>query len=585
MGRNDRAVGAAREHLARGRWVAARDVLLRAGSDDPEVVGVLVEALVIGADLARARHWLERLTKMAPDHPGTWRLACRVALASRDAPGAEAAAERWANLEPGEVVAWLNLSWVYREHSRFAAAREAARRGLGVSPDHPELARRVALNTLALGRAEEAAADLARLAARFPDDLAIAQLRASAMNLEADADAGGSLAAHRRFGALLARGAGPPKAGRRRPTPGGTPRRLAIISPDLHRHSVSFFARALLEEHEATGLEVLAIDTLGLEDATKAAMRSLLPHGRFLRAIRGVDPPLGELLRTHGVDVGVELSGLTGDHRLAELAADPPALLVTYLGYPNTTGVEGVDARVVDATTDPEGTTLATERLVRIAPCFVCYRPSPPLVPIAPEPGGRGGSGARFGCFNALKKLTDATLDLFARALAAAPGSTLTLKARGLDEASTTADVSARLRARGVEASRVTIAGFVGDDAAHLAWYNRVDVALDTFPYAGTTTTCEALLMGVPVVTLAGRTHASRVGASLLSAAGRAEWIAGDAGSYARIAAGIGSTGRDAGAREALRAEFLGSALCDAPAFARAFGEAIRRAWCDAAGA
>jgi predicted O-linked N-acetylglucosamine transferase (SPINDLY family) len=185
-----------------------------------------------------------------------------------------------------------------------------------------------------------------------------------------------------------------------------------------------------------------------------------------------------------------------------------------------------------------------------------------------------------FGSFNNFSKVTDETLGLWGRLLAAVPGSRLLLKSTGLSDPGIAAQVRARLQHAGLPEERAELAGFKDTTAGHLAAYARIDIALDTHPYNGTTTTCEALWMGVPVVTLRGDRHAARVGASLLQAAGHPEWIAGSQDNYLSIAAGLASDpARLTALRGTLRQELEHSVLLDHAGQAARFGAALRAGW------
>jgi predicted O-linked N-acetylglucosamine transferase (SPINDLY family) len=185
-----------------------------------------------------------------------------------------------------------------------------------------------------------------------------------------------------------------------------------------------------------------------------------------------------------------------------------------------------------------------------------------------------------FGSFNNLAKLSVATVGLWARVLQAVPGSRLLLKGRALNEESVRSFVCGQFETAGVSRDRVECVGETAKFRDHLAMYDRVDVALDTVPYNGTTTTCEALWMGVPVVALRGRNHASRVGASLLAAAELPELVAGEEGEFVRIAAGLaGDRGRVDELRKTLRSRVQQSSLCDGGAHTRSLELAYRAIW------
>jgi predicted O-linked N-acetylglucosamine transferase (SPINDLY family) len=273
------------------------------------------------------------------------------------------------------------------------------------------------------------------------------------------------------------------------------------------------------------------------------------------------------------LDVLVDLSGLTAGHRLDALAARPAPAMVTYLGYPHTTGLPGMDYRIVDAVTDPTNQTPAgTEALARLDPCFVCFRPPEgPPAPKAPP----ADAPTTFVSFNALTKLNDPLLRLWARVLAAAPRSRLLLKNRECYTPDVRAHLLARCAAAGMDPARVDIAEPTKGIGEHLAVYHRGAVALDSFPYGGTTTTCEALWMGLPVVTLAGPVHASRVGASLLNAAGLGHLVAHTEEEFVRIATEAAQADH-ARVRALVRSAFEASPAMDEHGFARRFGGLLK---------
>ena len=293
------------------------------------------------------------------------------------------------------------------------------------------------------------------------------------------------------------------------------------------------------------------------------------------------DDDLAERIRTDGIDILVDLAGHTAKNRLGVFARKPAPVQVTWLGYPNTTGLKAIDYRLVDAVTDPVGQAdaWASESLVRLEGGFLCYAgskdaPEPTMPPCLTT------GTVTFGSFNNPAKLSEATLDTWARLLARLPQARLLLKGNPFADAATRALFLSRLSERGVAAERVELVAWLPSEATHLALYNRVDVALDPFPYNGTTTTCEALWMGVPVVTLRGDRHAGRVGASLLTQVGLTDWIAGSVEEYLQIAATLAGNPQHLNdLRRTLRPRLAASPLCDGRAFARKIEATYRTMW------
>jgi protein O-GlcNAc transferase len=255
----------------------------------------------------------------------------------------------------------------------------------------------------------------------------------------------------------------------------------------------------------------------------------------------------------------------------------PAPVAITWLGYPNTTGVREIGWRLVDPLTDPEGLDRhATEALLRIGAPFICFdRDS-----VAIDLPRRSRGPLTFASFNNTAKLSDQCLSLWSRVLAGVPESRLLLKSRAFEDQGFRRFTIDRLTRFGVEASRLDLRGFSKHVTDHHLAYAEVDIALDTYPYHGTTTTCEALWNGVPVVSRIGEVHRARVGNTILHAVGLPELACGDDDSFVAAAVDLAA---DVDRRQTLhlglRAQMSRSPLCDATSFARRFEAAIRHAW------
>ena len=358
---------------------------------------------------------------------------------------------------------------------------------------------------------------------------------------------------------------------------GGTAKiRLGFVSPDLHAHSIAFFLEPLLRHLDREQFEIQLFASDSGRDAVTDRLRALADKWVPLHGLS--EDAAVETVRAAGPDVLVDLAGHSNQNSLALFARRLAPVQINYLGYPHSTGLYAMDYRFVDVQTDPVGPAdaLATERLVRFAPTAWSYQP-PAEAPEPTRTPRAEGEGVVFASFSNFLKVTNETLVLWAELLRAVPCSRLQLKSAHLDDLVVARFVRPRLAAAGIDSARVSLAGWSPAIADHLAAYAGVDIALDSFPYHGTTTTCEALWMGVPVVTLAGQTHAARVGVSLLTAVGHPEWVAQDRAEYVRIASELA---RDPvaldQARAGLRAAMAASALLDHVGQARRFGEAVR---------
>jgi len=242
-----------------------------------------------------------------------------------------------------------------------------------------------------------------------------------------------------------------------------------------------------------------------------------------------------------------------------------------------------MDYRLTDEWADPPGIADRhhTETLVRLPRGFLCYRPPAGAPAVGSLPARQTGH-VTFASFNNLAKVTPEVVRLWAAVLRAVPGSRLICKAQRLEDASIRRRYAELFAAQGIARERVELLGRLESETEHLALYGRVDIGLDTFPYNGTTTTCEALWMGVPVVVLEGGRHAARVGLSIMRQLGLDRCVARDKDEFVSVAAALASDPDGLAAlRAGLRTRMAASPLCDAAAFARDVEDAYRHVWRD----
>jgi predicted O-linked N-acetylglucosamine transferase (SPINDLY family) len=481
-------------------------------------------------------------------------------------------------LDPGLTRARAAVIGTLMDLRRYADAASVARVGLAAFPD-PELSVGLVSVLLAMGDTRQAAKVARDGCERWPSHGVLAASLASTLEYDDQATPAEIAEAHRGVGrayALARASLDPPFVPVTRRVDTSRPLRVGVLSPDLRVHSVAFFIEPFFELHDRARIELVAFSNSREHDAVSKRLQS---HAHAWHTTADLtDLQLAHLIRDERIDVLLDLAGLTINNRLPCLSLRPAPVQATYCGYPDTTGLDTVDYRIVDSHTDPdtpEVSSRATERLLRLDPCFLCYKP-PSSLP-APARRNAGVPGAiTLGCFNASKKITAATAAIWSRLMAKVPGANLVLKSYDLGDPDAAARVRRVLGDAGIDQRRVEILPVTTGLAEHLEHYARVDVALDPFPYNGTTTTCESLLMGVPTICLEGARHASRVGVSLLRNVGVPELLAGSPEQYVQVAADLVTDPHRLDAyRATLREMLLRSPLCDARAFVDRFERAL----------
>ncbi|KAL4339082.1 probable UDP-N-acetylglucosamine--peptide N-acetylglucosaminyltransferase SPINDLY isoform X1 [Arachis hypogaea] len=357
---------------------------------------------------------------------------------------------------------------------------------------------------------------------------------------------------------------------------------IGYVSPDYFTHSVSYFIEAPLVYHDYTNYKVIVYSAVVKADAKTIRFREkVLKKGGIWKDIYGTDEKkVAEMVREDQVDILVELTGHTANNKLGMMACRPAPIQVTWIGYPNTTGLPTIDYRISDSLVDPPETKQNhVEELVRLPECFLCYTPSPEAGPIVPTPALSNGF-VTFGSFNNLAKITPKVLQVWARILCAIPNSRLVVKCKPFCCESVRQRFLSTLEQLGLEPLRVDLLPLILLNHDHMQAYSLMDISLDTFPYAGTTTTCESLYMGVPCVTMAGSVHAHNVGVSLLSNVGLGHLVAKNEDEYVKLALKLAS---DIPAlqnlRMSLRELMSKSPLCDGANFILGLESTYRQMW------
>ncbi len=356
--------------------------------------------------------------------------------------------------------------------------------------------------------------------------------------------------------------------------------RIAYLSSDFRRHSVAHFIIPVLESHSQENVHISAWYTGHKHDEwtqrAKNAVQKFTPAGNV------TDQQLYQQITQDRIDILVDLNGYTQGHRMGVLARRAAPIQINWIGYPGTTGLDVMDYRIVDSITDPQpqATGHSSEQLIYLDPVFSVYLPASPLPDIAPQTPATSNGCFTFGSFNALPKLNPELLQLWGRILARVKNSKLLVKNRMLDQISVREEVSSALAEAGIAADRQILLGRTKSQYDHMQTYRSVDLCLDSYPYNGTTTTCDALVMGVPVVTLAGTRHVNRVTASQLNCVGLNDLIANNGTEYVDIAVNLAlNTAKLNDIHKGLRQRMQRSALMDYRGLTQQLEKKYRKIW------
>ncbi|MHC4487747.1 MAG: O-linked N-acetylglucosamine transferase family protein [Planctomycetota bacterium] len=353
--------------------------------------------------------------------------------------------------------------------------------------------------------------------------------------------------------------------------------RIGYISPDFRKHSVAYFFEVLLDEQNRQAVETYGYSNTERPDEVTERLKLKFDHFQNIFGVS--DKAVIEMIEKDKVDILVDLAGHTGNNRLPVLAHKPAPIQTSYLGYPDTSGMEQVDYRLTDELADPpDSQQFYTEELVYLPDGFLCYKPPDHAPPVAPLPALMNGY-ITFGSFNNNCKINPLIMSLWAEVLKLNDGSRLVLKFRGGDDKKLRDHYLHTFEQLGIHADRIDIHG-PKHRVEHLKLYNQIDIALDTYPYNGTTTTFEALWMGVPVISLVGQHHMSRVALTILTRFGMGFLAAPTPQEYVTRATALAAKRQNlVEMRSIMRRTIAGASLCNTNRFVKNVEAAYREMW------
>jgi protein O-GlcNAc transferase len=524
-------------------------------------------------DEAAASH--RRALELKPDYPDA-HYNLGITLRDRGQLDESIAAYRRAlQLKPNYPEAHNNLGTVLTDRGDLDEAIASYRRALQLKPDYPEAHNNLGTGLKDRGELDEAIAAYQRALQIEPSEASTHSNLIFALHLHPNQDKKAIFEEHQRWNRRFS------DPQRQFVLPHANDRhwerrlRIGYVSPDFRDHAVGHFVLPLLENHDRERFEVFCYSGVPRPDSMTERFRALAAGWR--NTIGVPDARLTEMIREDGVDILVDLTMHTAGNRLTMFARQPAPVQVAWLGYPGSTGLPGIGYRLTDARLEPPGEESAwsAEERIRLTDSWCCYRPAAD----SPEVNALPALSAErviFGSLNNFAKVNEGVLARWARVLEAVQGSRLVMRC---PEGQARKRVMGFFGARGIGMERLELVGYMSR-WEYLKLYHRIDLALDPFPYNGTTTTCEALWMGTPVLTLPGAMPASRAGLSLLSSIGLEELVTYSEMNYLRLAADLaGNLPRLADLRASLRRRMQASPLMDAPRFARNVETAYRSMW------
>jgi protein O-GlcNAc transferase len=477
--------------------------------------------------------------------------------------------------DPDLAPAHNNLGNALRDQGRLDEAVVSYRRSLELTPGYAEGHANLGNVFTDLGELENAKRCYERAVALKPEFAGAHSNLLVCQQYDARISNADLLAAARRFGAHF----DSPASARKHLNDRSPARRLRIgyLSGDFRVHPVGFLLARVLETHDRSAVEIFCYVHQTYADERTRRMRASCDHWRDILGVS--DAAAAALIMQDGIDILVDLAGHTGNNRLLIFTLRPAPLQVSWLGYFGTTGLGAIDYVLMDESSVPQGEECwFSEAVVRLPHGRFCYAPPDYAPDPAPPPALHRGY-VTFGSFNNLTKVGSDVVKLWADVLRATPTSRLIVKWKSLDRETVRRRLLDGLIGAGVAEERIELRG-ASLHQVMLAQYADVDIALDTFPFGGGLTSCEALWMGVPVVTLPGDRPASRQTIGLLAHVGLEDCIAGSPTDYVRRAtAWAADTARLRDRRHSQRSRMAAAPLCDGALFTPTLEAAFRQMW------
>ncbi len=526
-------------------------------------------------DYLQAVAHYKKIIEIEPDSPSAFSMLGSVYSDLKQDKLALEAAQHAVVLRKNSSLSYLALGNVLSSQGMFSKAVDAYRYALELQPGYIEVRKNLSTTLLAMGANEEASAILQALVKDAPEDYLCVQNLAYCRSFEVACTPGQYLTIAKHFGALALSRAKPFASWAQKPLI-DRPLKVGLVSGDFKLHPVGMFLESVLTYLDAEKTEVHAFSNFTSTDVLQASLKLRVDNWTSIVGL--TDEAAAKLIHDAQLDLLIDLAGNTSLNRCALFAWRPAPVQAAWLGYWASTGVAQIDYILADRQSVlPEHEHHFSEQVWYLANARMCYTPPSAIYEITPSPCPMVRRGhVTFGCFQSVRKLNKSVIALWGRIHQALPGARFRLQGAGFEDLRVGVDILQRFTDAGIPAECVSFHGAV-PGIEYLKSLGEVDVILDTFPYPGGTTTCDALWMGVPTVTLAGNTMLSRQGASLLTYAGLSDWVAQTEEEYVAIAVQrAGDVHKLSGLRAAMRQQVFTSPLFNAPDFASSLEDTFR---------
>ncbi|SIO13922.1 Predicted O-linked N-acetylglucosamine transferase, SPINDLY family [Singulisphaera sp. GP187] len=490
---------------------------------------------------------------------------------------AEANYRRAIELKPEFVDPYVNLTSVLGKFGKLDEAEACSREAVRLDPNRTEALVNLGFVLIEKGHIAEALAAYREAERVDPNSRPVQSSYLYGLNYDPEADPETLLAEHRRWGLRQQEDAPTIELSSAHDRARDRPLRVGYVSADFRVHPVAYFLRHVLRHHDRRQVEPIGYSEVTAPDAMTAELESLSDAWRPIYGMN--DEQVAELIQRDRLDILVDLSGHTARHRMGLFAHKPAPIQVTYLGYPNTTGLATIDYLLTDAIADPpDDPTWSSEIPYHLPDVFCCYSPPEEAPEVNPLPALQA-QGVTFGSLHKLPKLNSRVLELWAELLRSIPTARLLLYRNNL-RGQRKEEIEAFFRAQGITADRLELRNIVEGGGNHYQIYQDIDISLDVFPWSGHTTACESVWMGVPIVTLRGNRHAGRMTASVLTCLGLNDWIAETPQQYLDIAQRFASDRTHlAELRRTMRTRMNCSPMGDGQTWTKNLENAYRTMW------